>query len=218
MKTHETKLISISQSVDGMTAEESIAYMARVSSPNQRTEDAEKLLIYCLRHGHYSIFEMADMCVEIHTSRAIMAQVLRHKSFSFQEFSQRYSAVPEVDWSHVEMRRSGSSNRQSSLERCEGSTIAAEHFCAGMENNYLNLIEAGIAPETARMLLPLATPTRAYMKGSVRSWITYFWQRLPDTTQKEHRDLAEEVFVIFEQQFPVIAGLVKKYKPAIIEA
>lgn len=201
-----------------MSAEESIVFMARVSSPNQRTEDAEKLLTYLVQHGHWSPFDMVDMAVEIETSRAIMAQILRHWSFRFQEFSQRYSAVPEdINWEHVEARVKGSTNRQGSLDTHAALTQAMQDTCSDCEGIYIKLIAGGIAPETARMILPLATPTRAYMKGSVRSWMTYFWQRCTPHAQKEHRELAEQLFSIFETQFPVISLLVKTYKPAIIE-
>lgn len=199
-----------------MSAEDSIVFMARVSSPNQRTEDSAKLLTYLVTHGHWSPFDMVDMTCEIHTSRAIMAQILRHWSFRFQEFSQRYAEVSSIDWSHVEMRTKGSTNRQGSLEVSQGWTDCANGACKVMENTYQVLLGAGVAPESARMLLPLATPTRAYMKGSVRSWMTYFWQRCDPHAQKEHRLLAEQLFEIFCTQFPIIGKLVQDYKPQIV--
>lgn len=211
-------LFAVTTPDNGMSAEDSIVFMARVSSPNQRTEDAEKLLTYLVQHGHWSPFDMVDMTVEIETSRAIMAQILRHWSFRFQEFSQRYAAVPEdINWEHVEARVKGSTNRQGSLDAHAALTQAMQEICEVSEVDYKNLLTDGIAPETARMILPLATPTRAYMKGSVRSWMTYFWQRCTPHAQKEHRELAEQLFAIFETQFPVISRLVKTYKPAIIE-
>ena len=201
-----------------MTPEDSIVYMARVSSPNQRTEDSEKLLTYLVKHGHWSPFDMVDMTIEIETSRAIMAQILRHWSFRFQEFSQRYAAVPEdIDWNHVEARVKGSTNRQGSLDPHHLTSLTMREICQSNESDYQDLVKAGIAPESARMILPLATPTRAYMKGSVRTWMTYFWQRCTPHAQKEHRELAEQMFAIFEQEFPVIAKLVKTYKPSIVE-
>ena len=210
-------LFAVTTPANGMSAEDSIVFMARVSSPNQRTEDAEKLLTYLVQHGHWSPFDMVDMTVEIETSRAIMAQVLRHWSFRFQEFSQRYAAVPEdIDWGHVEARVKGSTNRQGSLDTDDLATDRMQSLCNDLGDYYKDLISDGIAPETARMILPLATPTRAYMKGSVRSWMTYFWQRCTPHAQKEHRELAEQLFAIFETQFPVISQLVKTYKPAII--
>lgn len=211
-------LFAVTTPANGMSAEDSIVFMARVSSPNQRTEDAEKLLTYLVQHGHWSPFDMVDMTVEIETSRAIMAQILRHWSFRFQEFSQRYAAVPEgINWEHVEARVKGSTNRQGSLDTDNFVTNEMQSLCNDLGDYYKDLISNGIAPETARMILPLATPTRAYMKGSVRSWMTYFWQRCTPHAQKEHRELAEQLFAIFETQFPVISRLVKTYKPAIIE-
>lgn len=201
-----------------MTPEESIVFMARVSSPNQRTDNAERLLSYLVKRGHWSPFDMVDMTIEIHTSRAIMAQILRHWSFRFQEFSQRYSAVPEgQDWSHVEARQKGDTNRQGSLGKIEYFTELMKEDCIEMEQNYQTYISKNIAPESARMIMPLATPTRAYMKGSVRSWMTYFWQRCDKHAQKEHRLLAEQMFEIFSQEFPVISSLVKSHKPMVIE-
>jgi len=210
-------ITALDEAGNRMTAEKSIAFMARVSSPNQRTEDAEKLLVYLVKNGHWSPFDMVDMTLEIQTSRAIMAQVLRHWSFRFQEFSQRYADVKELDFSSLEMRKAGATNRQASLEEDKLATMSAQSYCSMNANIYKELIDRGIASESARMVLPLATPTRAYMKGSVRSWMTYFWQRLDGHAQKEHRELAEMCFTHFEAEFPVIAGLVKKYKPQIIE-
>jgi len=204
-----------------MTPEESIVYMARVSSPNQRTEDAEKLLTYLVKHGHWSPFDMVDMTIKLETSRAIMAQILRHWSFRFQEFSQRYASVTDFDYKHVELRFvAAEGNRQGSSEVSDapmGMTHEGQQMCKAAARNYQSLIDRDIAPECARMVLPLATLTHAYMKGSVRSWMTYFWQRLDPHAQKEHRLLAEQMFTIFEREFPVIASLVKKYKPSIIE-
>lgn len=217
--TKPTRPIDPDDDLDtGMTAEESIVYMARVSSPNQRTEDAEKLLTYLVKHGHWSPFDMVDMTVKLETSRAIMAQILRHWSFRFQEFSQRYSAVETgIDWRHVEAREKGSSNRQGSLQVQENTSRSMQHKCQQAESDYQSLMSVdGIAPECARMILPMATPTQAYMKGSVRSWMTYFWQRLDPHAQKEHRELAEQMFKIFKQEFPVIARLVKTMKPTVV--
>lgn len=200
-----------------MTPEESIVYMARVSSPNQRTEDAAKLLTYLVKHGHWSPFDMVDMTVKIETSRAIMAQILRHWSFRFQEFSQRYAEVKDMDWKHVEARAKGDTNRQGSLEVNEIMTPIMRNMCEAGERDYLQLIDEDVAPECARMVLPLATMTQAYMKGSVRSWMIYFWQRLDPHAQKEHRQLAEQMFQIFKREFPITANLVETYKPAIVE-
>jgi len=213
------KLIAVTKPVEQMTAEESIAYMARVSSPqNQDKHDTSfKLLRYCLMNGHWSVFSMVDMTVEIHTTRAIMAQILRHYSFDFQEFSQRYAAVGDgvepMDWSHLEARAKASSNRQGSGDRLPDSTFHLMQSCKASEAAYYQLLlKDGVAPESARMVLPLGVETRAYMKGSVRSWITYFWQRFSEHhthAQKEHRDLADEIFEIFTGVFPNIAEIVK---------
>ena len=201
-----------------VTPEESIVYMARVSSPTQRTENAEKLLLFLVKNSHWSPFDMVDMTVEIHTSRAIMAQILRHWSFRFQEFSQRYSTVPEdTNWNHVEARmKAKGGNRQGSGDVNSAHSASLQDACMTMEDIYQQAIEHGVAPESARMVLPLATPTRAYMKGPIRSWMTYFWQRCDPHAQKEHRELAEQLFEIFKKEFPIIAGLVEKYKPRIM--
>ena len=213
------ELVSVTSPVGDMSAEESIAYMARVSSPNQRTDGSEKLLLFLMQHGHWSPFSMVDMTVEIHTSRAIMAQVLRHYSFAFQEFSQRYSAIEEgVDWTHVEGRfKHVDGNRQGSSDVSIDSTANMQTICGVAEDEYNELLSDGIAPESARMVMPLATPTRAYMKGSVRSWITYFWQRLDSHAQKEHRLMAEGIFDVFKAEFPVIAKLVLDYKSVVVK-
>ncbi len=202
-----------------MTAEESIVYMARVSSPNQRTEDASGLLQYLVKHGHWSPFDMVDMTVEVETSGAIMAQILRHWSFRFQEFSQRYSPVADgIDWSHVEARmKAEGGNRQGSGEVNNEISLDLQDTCKSAESEYQVHLSDKVSPETARMILPRATPTRAYMKGSVRSWMTYFWQRLDAHAQKEHRELAEQLFEIFKGEFPVIADLVTRFKPQVME-
>lgn len=205
--------------------EDAIVYMARVSSPNQRTENSVRLLRFLVKHGHWSPFDMIDVTFEIETSRAIMAQILRHWSFRFQEFSQRYSEVPIGlsinEWEHVEARfKNAGGNRQGSDEENEtpmGLEYLAQKVCVESSAEYKRLIDAGIAPECARMVLPLATPTRAYMKGSVRSWMTYFWQRLDKHAQKEHRQLAEQMFEIFSEHFPIISKLIEAGKPTYVE-
>jgi thymidylate synthase (FAD) len=212
------KLIAVTRPVEQMTAEEFIAYQARVSSPqNQDKHDtAFKLLKYCLVNGHWSVFSMVDMTLEIYTSRAIMAQILRHYSFDFQEFSQRYSpvgnGVEPMDWNHLEARAKASSNRQGSGERLADETFHLIQACKANEAIYYDLLAHNVAPECARMALPMAVETRAYMKGSIRSWITYFWQRLDSHAQKEHRLLAEEMFEIFKTQFPNISKIVEDGK------
>jgi len=183
-----------------------IAYCARVSSPNQETPDYEKLLSYCIRNRHWSVFEMVDMTVEIVTSRAISPQILRHRSFCFQEFSQRYAKAQSIE--KYQPRRQDLKNRQNSLDDLDDATVAwfddAQESIAkmGMEK-YEEALEKGIAKECARVLLPLGTQTRLYMKGSVRSWIHYLEVRTDPATQKEHRDIADAVKTIFTEQFPV---------------
>ena len=198
-------LVSITQPFSDLgSAEEIIAYCARVSNPeNQKnTETAPKLLKFLIKYGHWSPFEMVDMTVEIKTSRAIAAQILRHRSFSFQEFSQRYSEIEALE--ELELRKQAVKNRQSSSELYKGSLVLAdvrEHLGRGI-SLYKTLIKEGVAKECARMILPLTTQTTMYMKGSVRSWIHYINLRTEQNTQKEHREIAEECKNIFKQNFP----------------
>lgn len=192
-----------------LTPEGLMAYCARVSSPHQETPDYEKLLGYCIAKKHWSVFEMADMTVEIVTSRAISPQILRHRSFQFQEFSQRYARAQEIE--HYEPRGQDSNNRQNSLENLDDVTIAwfekAQKEVAVLAlERYNAALEKGIAKECARVLLPLGTRTKLYMKGSVRSWIHYLEVRTDRSTQKEHRDIALEIQKIFMEQFPVTSA------------
>lgn len=191
-----------------LTAEGLIAYCARVSSPRQETPDYQKLLAYCIEHKHWSIFEMADMCVEIVTSRAIAPQILRHRSFQFQEFSQRYAKIQGVET--YRPRRQDEKNRQNSFDNLDEATIgwfmeSQEEIARLSMEKYNEALDRGVAKESARMLLPLGTQTRLYMKGSVRSWIHYLEVRTQKSTQKEHRDIAEAIKRIFHTQFPVTA-------------
>ena len=186
-----------------------IAYCARVSSPHQENLDYEKLLAYCIKNRHWSIFEMVDMTVEILTSRGISPQILRYRSFVFQEFSQRYAKVQSFET--YTPRRQDSKNRQHSIDDLEKATMtwfadAQEKIRALSVETYNEALEKGIARECARMLLPLNTQTKLYMKGSVRSWIHYIEVRTDAGTQKEHRDIAEAVKEIFINQFPVTAA------------
>ncbi len=192
-----------------LTPEGLIAYCARVSSPHQENLDYEKLLAYCIKNRHWSIFEMVDMTVEIITSRAISPQILRHRSFVFQEFSQRYAKVQ--DFETYTPRRQDSKNRQHSINDLDASTVnwfadAQEEIRTLCVDKYNDALEKGIARECARMLLPLGTQTKLYMKGSVRSWIHYIEVRTNSATQKEHRDIAEAVREIFIAEFPVTAA------------
>lgn len=198
-------LVSITQPFSDLNvAEDIIAYCARVSNPeNQKNvETAPRLLKFLIKHGHWSPFEMVDMTVEIKTSRAIAAQILRHRSFSFQEFSQRYSEAQSLE--KLELRKQADKNRQSSSEAFEDSqlhTKVREHLAKSL-SLYKSLIRKGAAKESARMILPLTTETTMYMKGSVRSWVHYINLRTEQNTQKEHREIAEECKNIFKQNFP----------------
>lgn len=189
-----------------------MVYAARVSSPKSQADghNPERLLRYCLEHGHVSIFETASMTVEITTSRAISAQILRHRSFTFQEFSQRYAEA--TGFETYQARRQDSKNRQSSHDDLDEGTRnwfrdaqAAVHAMAG--NLYDQALEFGIAKESARFLLPLSTTTRLYMTGSVRSWVHYLQTRRAPETQAEHREIAEAIWEIFRAQFPLTAAV-----------
>lgn len=192
-----------------LTPEGLIAYCARVSSPHQESADFQKLLAYCILHKHWSVFEMVDMTVEIVTSRAISPQILRHRSFQFQEFSQRYARAQEIE--RYQPRRQDVKNRQNSLEDLDSATVkwfdeAQERVARLALEEYDKALEKGIAKECARALLPLATQTKLYMKGSVRSWIHYLEVRTDSSTQKEHREIALEIKKIFTTEFPVTAA------------
>lgn len=209
-------LVSVTASWDGMKAEDLIVYIARVSNPaNQNNlETAPRLLSYLIRHKHWSPFEFVDMTVEIKTRRSIAAQILRHWSFSFQEFSQRYSVAGSIQ--EIELRKQADKNRQSSTDAFDpmlpdgrlASEAVAEHTKNSMEL-YTSLTGAGVAREVARDILPLATETTMYMKGSVRDWIHYLELRTSEDTQKEHRQIALEIEQIFKQQFPNIYAALK---------
>ena len=195
------KLISITPD-----AEATIAYCARVSSPHQDNPDYSRLLAYCIQHQHWSVFEQATMTVEIETSRMVSAQLLRHRSFCFQEFSQRYAEVQAYE--PYEARRQDKSNRQNSIDdlsddvKREWEIVQQLNFEAAMRR-YSWALSVGIAKECARALLPMQTQTRLYMTGSARSWIHYLEVRTGTDTQKEHRDIADEITEIFIQQFPI---------------
>lgn len=202
-----TQIVAITKPLVGdgsMTASEFITYCARVSNPaNQlNTLTAPKLLAYCIRHGHWSIFEQASMTVEIVTSRVIAAQIIRHRSFCFQEYSQRYATALEME--PVELRTQDLKNRQASGEAFnqEWATNAVADVTFKAWNLYRELISQGVSRETARMILPMCTQTTIYMTGSVRSWIHYFEQRCASGTQKEHRDIAISIRdTIFKEHF-----------------
>ena len=194
-------------------AEKHMAYVARVSNPkNQDNEKFAGLLKYCIKHGHWSVFEQAFMTVEINTTRGLAAQILRHRSFTYQEFSQRYADTNLLSEKIPlpKLRRQDTKNRQNSTDDVDPFTVQKydmlmeEHFKASMDL-YNKMLEDGIAKECARFVLPLCTPTRIYMTGSCRSWIHYINLRSAHGTQKEHMDVAEGVRSIFCDQFPTVA-------------
>ena len=201
------KLVSITPD-----AEKTMAYIARVSNPsNQDNEKFAGLLKYCIKHQHWSVFEQSTMTLEIETTRAIAAQILRHRSFTFQEFSQRYADAKLLETIELpELRRQDSKNRQNSIDDLEPEKI--EKLNAQMNtlfssafSLYNQMLEGGVAKECARMVLPLCTPTRIYMTGSCRSWIHYINLRSAHGTQKEHMDIANACRKVFIEQFPTVS-------------
>jgi thymidylate synthase (FAD) len=190
-----------------------MGYVARVSNPNnQENPNVAGLLKYCIKHNHWSVFEQAHMTLEIETTRGIAAQILRHRSFTFQEFSQRYA---DVNWLESgipvpDLRSQDTKNRQNSIDDIPETTkkdlqaYIDRHFAEAMDL-YNELLRQGVAKECARFVLPLATPTRIYMTGSVRSWIHYIELRTANGTQKEHMDIAKECQCVFAGQFPICA-------------
>tara|TARA_B100000085_G_scaffold125120_1_gene113804 strand:+ start:603 stop:1235 length:633 start_codon:yes stop_codon:yes gene_type:complete len=194
-------------------AEKHIAYCARVSNPsNQGNDSFEGLIKYCIKHKHWSIFEQAFLTLEIETSRAIAAQVLRHRSFTFQEFSQRYadSSLLMDKIPLPELRRQDTKNRQNSTDDLDpfvrqNLELQMQTLFDSSMALYQQMLERGVAKECARMVLPLAVPTRMYMTGSVRSWIHYIDLRSANGTQKEHMDIANACKDVFKEQFPTIS-------------
>ena len=208
MMDTQIKLVSVTPD-----AEKTIAYVARVSNPaNQENEKFAGLLKYCIQHGHWSVFEQAFMTLEINTTRGLAAQILRHRSFTYQEFSQRYQDVSHIreDIPLPELRSQDLKNRQNSVDDVSQAIVnkynarMRKHFDASIDL-YKEMLHDGIAKECARFVLPLATPTRLYMTGSVRYWIHYIELRSAHGTQKEHMDLVENVRKVFVQQFPVVS-------------
>ena len=193
-------------------AEKNMAYIARVSNPkNQENDDFSKLLGYCIKNEHWSVFEQAYMTLQIETTRGIAAQILRHRSFTFQEFSQRYADSRQLGEIPIpELRRQDNKNRQNSISDLPEEII--NKFNEKIKNQfnlnkqlYEEMLEAGIAKECARFVLPLATPTRIYMTGSCRSWIHYINLRTGHGTQKEHMDIAKECKNIFSKEYPIVS-------------
>jgi thymidylate synthase (FAD) len=218
------KLVSISKpAIEGVkNAEDLVAYCARVSNPNNQLnkKTSQKLLKYLIKHKHWSPFEMVSMTLEIKTSRAIAAQILRHRSFSFQEFSQRYSEA--LSSCPIELREQGKTNRQVGDEVIDP-VIMDEYYSKTTRSAsevlkshtdfafkiYEDLIKSGVARESARMILPLSTETTMYMSGSLRSWIHYIDLRSQEETQKEHRQVADDCKNIFLDQFPTLSEALK---------
>ena len=206
----EVKLISVSPD-----AEQHMAYCARVSNPNnQENEKYAGLLRYCIKHQHWSIFEQAFMTLEINTTRGLAAQILRHRSFTYQEFSQRYadSSLLGNKIPLPQLRKQDEKNRQNSTDDLDPMLVQElevkmqKYFADGMKL-YKEMLDAKVAKECARFVLPLATPTRLYMSGSVRSWIHYIELRSGHGTQKEHMDIAKECAKIIAEIFPLIEEL-----------
>ena len=193
-------------------AEKTMAYIARVSNPdNQDNPQIEKLLAYCLKHGHFSVFEQAHITMEVNTTRDIAAQILRHVGFRFQEFSQRYAAVTTAA-ELPELRMQDHKNRQNSLEASVEDAVMISEFTMRIADHfnmakdlYDEMLEAGIAKECARKVLPLNTETKIYMTGSVRQWIHYIQLRTANGTQKEHMIIAELAKEVFTNELPIVS-------------
>jgi thymidylate synthase (FAD) len=205
--THSVSLVHITPN-----AEELISYMARVSNPTNQnnTETSAKLIKYLIDHQHWSPFEMVNMCVSIETTRSIAAQILRHRSFSFQEFSQRYAEVTEVA-APPQFRKQDTKNRQNSTDdlslklnyQYTEETIKLYNQCYDL---YQRMLKDGVAKECAREVLPLAAPTKLYMNGTIRSWIHYCQLRCGNGTQLEHRVIAEGVYKLLEEHLPSVCA------------
>ena len=201
------KLVSVTPD-----AEQLMAYIARVSNPsNQDNEKYAGLLKYCIKHNHWSVFEQSTMTLEIETTRAIAAQILRHRSFTFQEFSQRYASSNDLgDINLPELRKQDLKNRQNSTDDLDPNLVDKFErqmitLFSSAKSLYTQMLDAGVAKECARMVLPLCTPTRIYMTGSCRSWIHYINLRSAHGTQKEHMDIAEACREVFTEQFPAVS-------------
>lgn len=204
----EIKNEELKNTLKATSPEELMMYCARVSNPKNQKSGNTGLLNYCMREGHFSIFEMANMVVEIETSRAISAQILRHRSFSFQEFSQRYAAVQSCET--YQARSQDLKNRQNSIDDMHqqdkdwflSEQKHLQHLC---NEAYKEALDRGIAKEQARFLLPMASSTKLYMNGTIRSWIHYLNLRCGNGTQLEHKEIADAIKTIFCEQLPVVA-------------
>ena len=200
----------VKKEIKEFTSEEMMAYVARVSNPSNQmnTETSSKLLKYCIKNSHWSVFEHVNMTVEITTSRAIAAQILRHRSFVFQEFSQRYAEA--TNFEIYPARRQDTKNRQNSIDDLDEDTkewfaMAQQLITEDARATYDEALRRGVAKEQARFLLPLSTETTLYMTGNVRNWIHYIELRSENGTQKEHADIAAAIKKIFKEQFPAIS-------------
>jgi len=201
---HNVELIHVTPDAESL-----IAYMARVSNPNAKQGDpSAKLIKYLIDHKHWSPFEMVNMCVQIETTRSVAAQILRHRSFSFQEFSQRYAQVTEP-LLIPQLRRQDLKNRQNSTDDLPINTIKEFNVKINSlfdlsEALYEEMLMAGVAKECARDVLPLASRTKLYMNGTLRSWLHYTDLRCANGTQHEHKQIADQVKSLIEQQFPTV--------------
>jgi thymidylate synthase (FAD) len=197
-------------------AEEFMIHLARVSSNNEDNPEYSKLLRYCMKEGHWSVFEMVDVVMEIYTSRAISAQMLRHRSFHFQEFSQRYANPSKIELDLPSMRKKGSTNRQSSIpyedreEQLEMDNKALAPILMAIRT-YDDLVKSGVALESARMVLPMCVGTRLYMKGTVRDWMHYCRVRLSSHTQEEHWQVASDCWNVLRKVLPVTTTAFEEY-------
>ena len=212
----EVRMISKTTGVNNETPQELIAYCARVSNPENQDnhKTSERLLKYCFKHGHVSIFEMADFTFEITTSRAIAAQILRHRHFNYQEFSQRYAAVTSFERANPRMQ--DAKNKQNSLETDDQEILtwfkdAQNELIDMAATAYKEALDKGVAKEQARFLLPMSTQTVMYMKGSLRSWIHYLAIRRGPETQKEHRDIAEAIYQLLLKEVPSVMALLPEH-------
>lgn len=197
-------------------AEQFMIHLARVSSNNEDNPEYERLLTYCMKGGHWSVFQMVDVTIEIFTSRAIAAQILRHRSFNFQEFSQRYADPSKIEMDLPTMRKKGSTNRQGSVpfadkeDQLNADNVALAAILNSIRT-YNQLVESGVALESARMVLPLCMGTRLYMKGTVRDWLHYCRVRMDEHTQEEHREIATDCWNVLKEVLPVTTKSFEKY-------
>jgi len=197
-------------------AEAFMIHLARVSSDNENNPEYERLLNKCMRDGHWSVFEMVDVVMEIYTSRAVSAQILRHRSFCFQEFSQRYADPSKIEMDLPTMRKKGSSNRQGSLPYTDQEvqfSMDNKALSAVLHSvrTYQDLVDSGVALESARLILPLCVGTRLYMKGNVRNWLHYCRVRMNKHTQEEHRLVATDCWNVLQECLPLTAAAFDKY-------